>query len=158
MITAVNGVEVHNHAELVEQMNKFRPGDKITVTFVRDNKKMSKSGTLRNMQGTTSITKKGDFSELGCAFMKLGSETKEHLGISNGVKVQGLKAGAFRDAGVKDGFIITEINGQPVNSTDDVEYIYNAIMKDSDEDKVMFLTGLYPTGRKYYYAVNLSAE
>ena len=58
---------------------------------------------------------------------------------------QGLKAGAFRDAGVKDGFIITEINGQPVNSTDDVEYIYNAIMKDSDEDKVMFLTGLYPT-------------
>ena len=158
VITAVNGVEVHNHAELVEQMNKFRPGDKITVTFVRDNKKMSKSGTLRNMQGTTSITKKGDFSELGCAFMKLGSETKEHLGISNGVKVQGLKAGAFRDAGVKDGFIITEINGQPVNSTDDVEYIYNAIMKDSDEDKVMFLTGLYPTGRKYYYAVNLSAE
>ena len=50
VITAVNGVEVHNHAELVEQMNKFRPGDKITVTFVRDNKKMSKSGTLRNMQ------------------------------------------------------------------------------------------------------------
>ena len=28
----------------------------------------------------------------------------------------------------------------------------------SEEDKVLFLTGLYPTGKKYYYAVNLAAE
>ena len=158
VITAINGVDVKNHAQLVEQLNKFRPGEKITVTYYRDNKRYEKTGTLRNSQGSTSITKKGDFSELGCAFMKLGNDTKEHLGISTGVQVQGVKSGAFKDAGVKDGFIITEINGQQVNSTDDVEYIYNSIMKSNDEDKVMFLTGLYPTGKKYYYAVNLRAE
>ena len=158
VITAVDGVDVHNRAQLVEQLNKFRPGDKITVTYVRKNKFITKSATLRNMQGSTAISKKGDFSELGCAFMKLSQETKQHLGISNGVQVQGIKAGSFRDAGVKDGFIITDINGQAVNSTDDVEYIYNSIMKGSDEDKVMFLTGVYPTGKKYYYAVNLAGE
>lgn len=156
VITAVNGVEVHNRAQLVEQMNKFRPGDQITVTFYRDNKKMVKSATLRNSQGSTALTKKGDFSELGVAFMKLTAETKQRLGISNGVQVQGIKAGAFKDAGLKDGFIITDINGQVVNTADDVERIYNGIIKNTDEDKVMFITGIYPTGKKYYYAVNLA--
>lgn len=158
LITAINGVEVHTFAQLVEQINKFRPGDNITVTYYRNNKRYEKSGILRNSQGSTSITKKGDFAELGCAFMKISDETKSHLGISNGVQVQGLKGGAFKDAGVKDGFIITEINDNAVNSTDDVEYIFNQIMKNDNEERVMFLKGIYPTGKKYYYAVNLTQE
>lgn len=158
VITAINDVAVNNFAQLVEQLNKFRPGDPISVTYYRDNKKDVKKGTLRNMQGNTSVTKKSDFSEIGCAFMKLTAETKRNLGISNGVKVTGLKGGAFRDAGIKDGFIITEINGRAVDSSDDVEMIYNQIMKGGDEDKVMFITGVYPTGKKYYYAVNLVQE
>ena len=87
--------------------------------------------------------------------MKPSEETKRNLGISTGVQVQGIKAGSFRDAGVKDGFVILEINGSPVNSADDVERIYNQIMRGDDQDRVMFLTGIYPTGKKYYYAVNL---
>lgn len=158
VITAINKVPVHNHAELVEQLNKFRPGDQINVTYVRDNSTVTKSATLRNVQGSTNITKKGDFSELGCAFMKIGSNTKQHLGISNGVKVTGVKSGCVKDAGIKEGFIITDINGNAVNSSDDVERIYNQIMKGDDDDKVMFITGIYPTGKKYYYAVNLAGE
>lgn len=158
VITGINGAEVHNLANLMEQLSKFRPGDKVSVTYWRDNKKTTKSGTVRNAEGNTSITKKGEFSEIGCAFMKLSAESKQHLSLSNGVQVTGIKNGAFRDAGVKDGFIITEINGQRVDSADDVEAVYNAIMRDSSGDKVMFLTGIYPTGKKYYYAVNLARE
>ena len=157
VITAINGVSVHNWAQLVEQVNKFRPGDQISVTYIRDNKEYTKSGTMRNTQGSTAITKKGDFSDLGCAFMKVSEETKKKLNISSGVQVAGIKKGPFQDAGVKDNFVITEINGRNVNSVDDVETIYNQIMK-ADNDKVMFLTGLYPNGRKYYYAVNLQPE
>lgn len=158
VITAINGVDVSNFAQLVEQLNKYRPGDQISVTYYRKNKKETKTGTLRNTQGSTQITKKGEFSDMGCAFMKVGDETKKKLGISNGVSVAGVKNGPFKDAGVKDGFVITEINGQNVNSVDDVEKIYNQIMKSDEEDKVMFLVGLYPNGRKYYYAVNLQPE
>ncbi len=158
VIIAINNVEVSNHAQLVEQLNKFRPGDSITITYIRDNKKYTKSGTLRNNQGNTEITKKGDFSEIGCAFMTLSAETKRHLGISNGVQVAGIKDGLFRQQGIKDGFVITEINDQPVNSSDDVEYIYNSIMKSDGDDKVMFITGIYPTGKKKYYAIDLSQE
>ncbi len=158
VITAINGVNVANHAQLVEQLNKFRPGDKVTVTYYRNNKKIEKTATLRNQTGSTSITKKGDFSELGCAFMKLTAETKTRLGISNGVQVKGLKAGAIRDAGVKEGFIITAVNDVPVNSSEDVEQVYNSVMKDSDEYKALILYGVYPTGKKYTYAVNLASE
>lgn len=158
VITQINGNDVHNSAQLVEQMNQFRPGDKITVTYYRDNKKYTKSATLRNDRGNTDVTKKDDFSSLGCAFMNLGRETRANLGISGGVQVTGLKAGSFKDAGVKDGFIILSINDIPVSSPDDVERIYNQIMKSGEPDKVMFLSGIYSTGRKGYYAVNLSAE
>lgn len=158
VIVKINDADVANGGQLVEQMNKFRPGDKITVTYYRDNKSYTKTATLRNNQGNTNITKKGDFSELGCAFMKLSSEMKEKLGISHGVQVTGLQSGIFKEAGMKDKFIILEINNQAVNSTDDVERIYNSIMKGNDGDRVMFITGIYPTGQKRYYAVDLSAE
>ena len=156
VITALNGVEVHNFAQLTEQLNKFRPGDNISVTYYRDNKKYTKSGVLRNSQGNTQLTKKGDFSELGCAFMKLSQDLKQRLSISSGVQVAGLKNGPVREAGVKDGFIILEINGESVNSSEDVEDIFNRVMK-SDE-KVLVLSGIYPTGKRYYYAVNLNQD
>lgn len=158
VIIGINNVTIATVPQLLEQLNQYRPGDQITVVFIRNNQKMEKSGTLRNSHGSTSITKKGDFSELGCAFMKLNDDTKRKLGISSGVKVTGLKEGAFRDAGIKEGFIIVDINGRRVNSSDDVENIYNQIMKSDDDDKVMFITGLYPSGKKYYYAVNLVSE
>lgn len=155
VITAINGVEVHNHAQLVEQVNRFRPGDSISISFVRNNKTLTKSGTLRNSQGNTDITKKGDFSDLGCAFMKLDKDAKSKLGISNGVKVTGVENGPFKEAGVRDGFVIIEINKIPVNSSDDVERIYNSVIK-NDDDKVLILSGVYPNGKKGYYAVNLA--
>lgn len=157
VIVAINGTEIKNLPELHEQLAKYRPGQEISVTYYRDNKKITKKATLRNTQGDTAITKKGDFSEVGCAFMKLNAETLKNLGISNGVKVTGLKNGPFKNAGVKDGFVIIEINDRPVKSSEDVEDIYNRIMKDdSSEDKVMILKGLYPNGKKGYYAVNLA--
>lgn len=157
VIVAINGTEVQNLPQLHEQLAKYRPGEEISVTYYRDNKKITKKATLRNTQGDTAITKKGDFSEVGCAFMKLNAETLKSLNISNGVKVTGLKAGPFKNAGVKEGFVIIEINDRPVKSSEDVEDIYNRIMKDdSSEDKVMILKGLYPNGKKGYYAVNLA--
>jgi len=157
VITAINGNEIHTGAQLVEQMNRFRPGDDITVTYWRKGRKYTQKATLRNDRGNTEITKKGDFTSLGCAFMKLSAETKQSLGISHGVQVQGVKSGLFKDNDIKNGFIILYINDEPVNSSDDVEAIYNSIMTSDNDDKVMIISGIHPTtGRKGYYAVDLA--
>lgn len=156
VIIAINGVSTRNTAEMQEQMNKFRPGDKVTVKFIRDNKEQSITVTLRNSEGNTKLTKAGSVTDLGCAFKEVPAETLRQLEIRNGIQVAGIKSGKFKDAGIKDGFIILDINNERVSSVDDIERIYKETMKGSD--KVMFITGMYPTGKKVYYAVDLSEE
>lgn len=156
VIIAINGVPTRNTAEMQEQMNKFRPGDKVTVKFIRDNKEQSITVTLRNSEGNTKLTKAGSVTDLGCAFKEVPAETLRQLEIRNGIQVAGIKSGKFKDAGIKDGFIILDINNERVSSVDDIERIYKETMKGSD--KVMFITGMYPTGKKVYYAVDLSEE
>ncbi len=158
VIIAINGVDTRTTAQLQEQMNKFRPGDKITIKYIRNNKERSTTAILRNNQGNTNLTKVNDLIDLGCAFKTVPAETLKQLEIRNGVQVTGLKDGKFKSAGIKDGFIILDINNIRVSSQEDVEKIYSEIMKSQEYDKVMFITGIYPTGKKVYYAVDLTDE
>lgn len=158
VIVAIDGQHTGNTAQLQEEIAKHRPGDKIKVTYIRDNKPHSVDVTLRNNQGSTTMTKATDMTDLGCAFKKVPEETLRQLGLRNGVQVSGLKDGRFKDAGIKDGFIIVDINNARVSSQEDIEKIYRSIMASSQYDHVMFITGVYPTGRKVYYAVDLADE
>ena len=155
VIVDINGTAVKNSAQLQEQVARYRPGDVITVTYIRNNKKHTTKVTLLNNQGNTNVTAAGSVTDLGCAFKAVDETTCKELRISSGLQVTGLKDGKFKAAGIKDGFIILDINNMQVSKVDDVEKIYNAIIK-SDDDHVMFITGLYPTGRKMYYAVDLA--
>ncbi len=158
VIVKLNGARVKDSVEMQEEMNKLRPGDKAEVEYYRDNKLRRTTVTFKNDQGNTKMTKQSDVMSLGCAFTEMSKEDKEDLAITKGLKVVGVKAGKFKNAGIRDGFIITDINNIPIDSRDDVENIYNQIMRSGDSDKVMFITGFYPTGKKVYYAVDLSDE
>jgi Do/DeqQ family serine protease len=158
VIIGLNGMTIKNGGQMLEEMSKLRPGDKATVKYIRDNKVKTTTVTFKNDQGTTNITKSSDFTSLGCAFLPLTAEEKEELGVSNGVKVIGLKDGKFKAAGITNGFIITDINNIRVNNQDEVEDIYNAIMRDKESDKVMFITGIKTNGKKTYIAVDLADQ
>ena len=156
VIVKINDVVTDNVAQLQEQVSKYRPGDKIKVSYIRDNKPFTVEVKLLNTQGTTNMTKASDFTDLGCAFKKVDDSTLKHLGISNGVKVVDVRSGSFRDAGVREGFIIYSINDTRVSTPEDVEKIYKSIMKGNGDEKVMILRGLYPTGKRGIYAVDLA--
>ncbi len=157
VIIKLGGNPVKNSGQMMEQMNKLRPGDTVELTYIRNNNTHTTKATMKNNQGNTTITKASNFTSLGCAFKKLSDSTRRNLGINSGIQIANLKAGKFKDAGIKDDFIILEINGKRVNSQDDVEVIYNSIINSNDGDKVMFITGLYPIdGRRRYYAVDLT--
>lgn len=156
VIIKINDVPTDNVAQLQEQVAKYRPGDKIKVGYIRDNKPYDVEVKLLNQQGTTNMTKASDITDLGCAFKKVDDATLKQLNISHGVKVVDVHSGNFRDAGVREGFIILSINDNKVSSPDDVEKIYKAIMKGNAEEKVMILRGLYPTGKRGIYAVDLA--
>lgn len=156
VIIAIDGIPTRNTADLQETMATKRPGDTINLEYVRNNKCFSKSVTLRNADGTTTVKRTEDWnSALGCSFLKVSDEKLKRLEISSGVEVTGVQAGRFQDAGVRSGFIITTINGDRVKTPDDVKRIYDNIMKSSEDSRVMFIEGIYTTGKKDYYAVNL---
>ena len=121
VIVKINDINTDNVAQLQEQVAKHRPGDKVKVTYIRDNNTKSVDVTLRNPQGNMRITKAGDITDLGCAFKKVDESVLRQLGLSNGVQVAGLSDGRFRDSGVKNGFIIYSINDSRVSSPEDVE-------------------------------------
>jgi Do/DeqQ family serine protease len=156
IIVAINDTPTRQTAELQEAIAKLSPGDTATITYYRDGNRKTCKVTFRNSQGNTKITKPNTISSLGCDFEKVDGETLKGLEISKGVQVKNLTDGKFRDAGIKEGFIIIAINNTIVNSVDDVTRIYNSIQKSSDRDKVMFISGMYPSGKQAYYAVNLN--
>lgn len=158
VIIEVAGIPVKNVAQLQEQVSRHRPGDKVTIKLIRDNKPRTLEVTLRNTRGNTAVVSTASaLADLGCAFTPLSDNERKELGIkSGGIKVTGIKAGPFKEAGVKDGFVIIKINDIKVSSVDDVERVFKGLTDASNADRVMFLTGLYPTGRPGYYAVPLS--
>lgn len=156
VIVAIDGHPTTSKAQLQEQISRYRPGDNITVTYIRANKSHTVNATLYNSQGSTKVTKASDVSVLGCKFQELSDDTKRSLRISSGIEVTDLGDGKAKEAGIKDGFIILTINNQRITSSDDVTKIYNSVIKSSDPDKVMFIIGLYPTGRKAYYVIDLA--
>ena len=157
VIVSIAGSPTNNNGQLQEEIAKHRPGDKVEIKYYRDNKPYTVTVTLRNTKGSTDVTRPADLIALGCAFKTVQQSTLRQLEISNGVQVVGLKDGLFKSAGIRDGLIITEINNGKITSPEDIEKIYRAILSSGpDYDKVMFITGVYPTGKKVYYAVDLS--
>lgn len=153
VIVSINGHSTSTFALMQEALAKCSPGDKITVDIYRDGKQMQKKVTLRNGRGNTTITKAGNVSDLGCNFAPISKDRKQKLGISRGVEVKDVEAGPMRDAGVKSGFIILEINDTPINSADDVEKLYKAMMDNDKADKVFVIKGMTPAGKIKYVLV-----
>ncbi len=156
VITSINSVKVRNGAALQEQVSRYRPGDKIQVEIMRNGKPQKLSVTLKNQQGNTKITTSKSIETLGAAFKNLDAKQLREIGIRHGVQVTGIKEGEFKEAGIRDGFVIMRINDTNVTNPNDVENIFNAIMKGNTTDKVMFIVGVYPNGKTGYYAVDLS--
>lgn len=150
IITAINGVQVNSPSELQEQVSRYRPNDKISVTVNRKNRVMQMDVVLRNLEGGTGIVERQEaVSAFGASFEELSSSEKRNLGINNGVRVVDVNSGKFRSKGIKEGFIITEINNLAINKPDDIKSIV-----DGSEDGI-YIEGIYPDGSIAYYAIEL---
>lgn len=153
VITAIDGKPVSKMAELQEVLAKKRPGDKVTVTYLRDKKKATKTVTLKNEKGNTQVVKKADLDVLGGNFRAITNAQKEQLNIGYGLEVLKVNSGRLKTAGITKGFIIQRVNDNAVKTIDDLQ---NAVKEAStSKDPVLYIQGVYPTGKKAYFAVPL---
>lgn len=66
VIISADGQKVTKMAELQEIISKKRPGDKLTITYLHNKKKITETVTLKNEQGNTNVVKNADL-EIGRA-------------------------------------------------------------------------------------------
>ena len=156
VIIGIDGKKVQNFADLQEAIAQHRPGDKVTVKVMRDKKEKNINITLKNEQGTTKIMKDAGMEILGAAFKELPDDLKKQLNLGYGLQVTGVTSGKMADAGVRKGFIILKANDQPMRKVSDLEEVMKAAVKSPNQ--VLFLTGVFPSGKRGYYAVDLTQE
>ena len=150
IIVKVGEVEINSTPQLQEQIGRFRPGDRVNVTVIRDNTEKVVTLVLRNREGGTQLVKHDQVvSLLGATFENTSNEEKTRLGLRGGVKVSKLLAGKLRAAGIREGFIITSIDKKQILTTQDLE----AVLKTKQGG--VLIEGVYPNGMRAYYGFGI---
>ncbi len=149
IITAINGVNIKSSPELQEQVGRYRPGDKIAVSVIRDNDQKTIPVVLRNREGTTKVSRNESVNLLGASLEAASESELGKLRISHGVKVKELQTGKLKSAGLREGFIITSIDNREVKSANDVlDYLQN-------KKGGVLIEGIYPNGMQAYYGFGM---
>ncbi len=152
VITKIGEAEVNNTPELLEQISRYRPGNKINVTLTRNNQEKLLAVVLKNKDNNTDVVTKPKIevvSTLGASFEEVSSDEKKLLNIENGLKVSKLGAGKLLSAGIKEGFIITSVDKKKISTIEDI--------KSTLENKKggVLIEGIYPNGMRAYYGFGL---
>ncbi len=156
VIIGIDNKQVTNMADLQEALAKHRPGDKVKVKLIRDKKQKTVDVVLKNEQGNTKIVKDAGMEILGASFKELPDDLKKQLNLGHGLQVTAVASGKMADSGIRKGFIILRANDQPVSKVSDLETIMKAAMKSPNQ--VLFLTGMFPSGKRGYFAVDLTQD
>jgi Do/DeqQ family serine protease len=154
VILELNGQPVKSSGELLEIIGQKRPGDKVTLLVDRFGEKIEFEVTLRNQEGETRMGKKEDkaiLDILGLNVKEIDRETARKLDIPGGIKIVKLYSGKLKtQTNIREGFIITKVNGKEVTSVDEfVELL-------EDKKGGIMLEGVYEDyPGTYYYAFGL---
>jgi Do/DeqQ family serine protease len=155
IVTKINEVKVTTGPEMVEQVTRYKPGDKITVTYLRDGKENTATLTLKNRSGNTNVVKNATILEkLGGTFENLDKKAAAAYDVPGGVVVRKIGSGALSKTKMQDGFVITSVNGIVVKSIDDLQ-----VALEKNKGNNAKLEGMYPGYEgSYGYPLNLGAE
>jgi S1-C subfamily serine protease len=157
VIVGVDGKEVKTTSQLQELIARRRPGDDVAIDFKRKGNDKETSLVLQKKE--TLVVVKNEEPELiieatpltyeinGATFKDLNAQIKKFLSIQEGVQIDKLEAGKWKESGVKEGFIITKVGDEDIKDLDQFQKILDSKTKD------FFIMGKYPNGEKEYYRI-----
>ncbi len=153
IVTKIDGSAVNTGSELLEKVGIHRPGDKITVTTEDENGEETKYDVvLTDLYGNSNIKTNSDEvvnQKIGATFSSIDNKTKQALKLNSGVQVKKVNAGLFRNAGIKEGFIILRVDQTVVRKPDDITKILNT------KKGGVLIEGIYPNGVRAYYGFGI---
>ncbi|MCU0399826.1 MAG: trypsin-like peptidase domain-containing protein [Algoriphagus sp.] len=158
IIISVDGKAVNNVSMLQEMVARKRPGDKVEVEYIRDGKTSKTTATLKNFSGDTNIVKKEvpkTFTFEGLQFEDVKQQTKDQLKIAGGAVIKSNANEAWRNAGARNGFIITSVisdsgRKKVTNAQEMIDFLEDA------KGQEIVVLGMFPDGTDYYFEVELN--
>ena len=90
---------------------------------------------------------------LGGNFREISKEKMSQLNISYGLEVIKVNKGKMSEAGISRGFIIQRVNDESIKTIEDLQRVVKEAS--TSKEPVLYIQGIYPTGRKAYFAVPL---
>ena len=149
IITKINGTIIKTSPALQEQVGRYRPGDKISVTILRNDAEKIIEVVLKNKEVNTSKRKNEIGNTLGATLENASDDELNKLGIEAGVKIKELQTGKLKASGVREGFIITSIDNTPMKTVSDVtNYL-------KEKKGGVLIEGVYDNGMKAFYGFGL---
>ncbi len=151
IIVGINGKKVNNTSELQEMVARNRPGDEVKVTYIRNGVEKTVTATLRkfNVVAEAEAVEIPEVAILeGATFENIPESESRRLGIYGGVKITDVQSGKWKEAGIKEGFIITEIDKTRVQNVDELR----AILEFKVGERINIL-GISADGERTYYSM-----
>lgn len=154
VITDFDGKHVTKMSELQEAIAQHRPGDKVSMTYMRGKKAHTVSITLRNTQGTTKVLEEVDLDQLGVQMKPVDEQVKRELGINYGLTISAIRNGKMKQAGASKGTIILQVNEEKMNTVDDWE---EAVKRaNQSTDRTLWIKAITLSGRKVSFVIDLN--
>ncbi len=158
IIIEVHGRKVNSAPELDERLARYRPGDPISLTYIRSGVEQYVQVVLKSINHQTGIIKNTHSqSEIrksfGAEFEQLEVVELKRMGLKNGIRVTRLFDGVLKDnTEMKPDFIILKFNGEDVLNDKQLHEAYQKLKKG---DRVQ-IEGIYSGGkRKTVYAFSI---
>jgi len=148
VIIEINTKTIDSKANFDEQIAYKRPGDKVTIKYLRKGAERITQLSLLNEEGTTAIMKKGTVSSnsLGADFQLLSKAEKDKFRVQNGVKISNIRNGRIAMMGIQEGFIILKFNRKEY---DKVEPLISDLENARGQIQI---EGMFPNGSRAVYS------
>jgi serine protease Do len=146
-IAAINNVPINSFPQLTEQISRFKPGDHISVSYLRNGKTINTNVELKNKNGTTDVVKEKPVSQiLGAQFRSLSTQELKKYNITGGLQITDLGNGLLaQQTNIKKGFVVSGVNGNPVKDAASLDQLL------SGQNVSIQLEGFYPGSNGMYY-------
>jgi len=140
---------VNGKAELMEVIGQHNPGDVVAVAVVRDGKQLDVPVTLFSDEVKQAVIKDNKVMVHGATFEALTAAEKSKMNIGYGFRITRLDNGKLKSAGIREGFILLQIDRKPVMNAQDLK---DAL---TNREGGVLLEGVYPNGLRAYYGIGL---
>jgi serine protease Do len=156
IIQGIDGAKISSSVELSERIARHHPGDAIKLEYRRGNTVSSAEVTLKAQKATPKADEPAPrelAAKLGATFAPLSDEFKQHFQMNTGLVITAITPGGlFEQIGIQRGSIIISLNGNRINTSDDLSKAFKAA-----NNGIVRFACITPDGSRIVFNLSLGA-